>query len=307
MCAEVFAQSGTRSIYVSAKGDNKNDGFSEAKPMKSLTEALNKASEQSIKTITVIGTLDWRSDSTAAFRVIMGSDILFHIEKPKDITITGKPSASGEERAVISAIGLKNSAVVRITSDVKVRFEHIEISGGQGDNGIGLFIDNAQVTLGQGATVRNNAGNILIANGIAVVRGGTCIIDGGEVLNNKGGVWVDDGSILILRSGSIRDNSSTVGGGVYISSKGQFTMSGGNITGNSVIRPPTDTQNDSGGGGVMALGSFTMTGGSITNNRTTGKGGGVWVFGNNKFDQKGGTISGNFAEMGSDPNIHRGY
>jgi len=252
MCAEVFAQSGARSIYVSAKGDDKNDGFSEAKPMKSLTIALDKAREQSIKTITVIGTLDWTSDSRAMFNIIMGgAKVLFSIDKLLDITITGKPGASGEERAVLSATGLKDSGVLIITSGAKVRFEHIQISGGKKADpksiavGDGILIDGS-VILGPGTVVQNNEGW-----GIILADGGTCTIDGGEVRNNHwGGICIMPDCAVTMRSGTIRDNEMH-GVGMF---GGNFTMSGRTITGND------------NGVYVKSGARFDQTGGTISGN-----------------------------------------
>jgi hypothetical protein len=51
-------------------------------------------------------------------------------ENPPEILITGKPGATGAERAVLSGRGSK-AGVVAIANKVKIRFEHIEISNGK--------------------------------------------------------------------------------------------------------------------------------------------------------------------------------
>ena len=279
----VFAQQET--LYVSASG--RGDGSSEAKPT-SLQKAYVAVMARITKKIIIIGTIDGNSSYNDLHNT---DDNVFTFNSPNpgltrdygEIVITGKPGASGTERAVISAKGSGKTAVW--VGDFKIRFEHIEISDGEGKFGIGLFInDNTQVTLGPGAIVRNNAGPGILVSG-------TCIIDGGEVHNNARGVQIGKNGAFILRNGSIRDNSPLAhGGGVLILDGGQFSMSGGTITGN---RTATSNSYAGGGVGIAKGGRFTMTGGSITNNRAQSAGGGVCVMSGGRFDQNGGTVSGN--------------
>jgi len=288
-------------VYVSAKGSKNNSGRSEAEPM-DFDSALTKVFFGESKKIIIIGTLDIKSNGMKD-----NSDFLFFIQDLMaalgirgtalgEIVITGKPGAPENERAVLSAKGSGKYAV-RVRN-CKIRFEHIEISGGEGEYGYGLYICNdAQVTLGPGVVVRNND-----SAGIFVDASGTCIIDGGEIKNSGTGAYVE--GVLILRNGSIRDNSSDkAGGGVFVSGGGQFTMSGGSITGNR-----TALSGDYVGGGVAIDkdGRFTMTGGSITNNRSHGEGGGVYVASGGRFDQNGGIVSGNtIIEGGYTSNVYR--
>ena len=89
-----------------------------------------------------------------------------------------------------------------------------------------------------------------------------------------GGVYVGGGAKFTLAAGSITGNNTPVsGGGVYVSGSegtlGTFTMSGGEIKGNTA-------GGAGGGGGVqIAGGTFTMEGGTISGNDTGGYGGGV--------------------------------
>ena len=260
-CAGVFAQ---QSIYVSANGNDDNDGLSEARPLKDLFVAVLLAFSNDINRITVIGTLDLRSeglvdswDSVFNF-MYLGSD---------ELLITGKQGATGTERAVLSGRG-SGKAVVNITTG-KIRFQNIEIFGGEGSlentRGYGLYISpNGSVTLGQGAVIRNNAsGGVLLM--------GTCIIDGGEILENSNpGIFI--GGNLTMRSGSIRNNRSS---------------------------------GNAGGVGIIDGGRFTMSGGTISGNAANQAGGGVYVASGGRFDQTGGTISGNTARQGSNPNVYR--
>jgi predicted outer membrane repeat protein len=113
-----------------------------------------------------------------------------------------------------------------------------------------------------------------------------------------GGVFVLSGNFT-MTGGVISGNSVTGidsrGGGVALNS-GTFTMSGGTIgvpTGG--ISADANTA-ESGGGIVINGGIFTMSGGTISENTATNKGGGVYTDGD--FTLSGGTISSNTAVHG---------
>jgi len=264
--APTQTQSGA-SYYVSARGNDINDGLSEATPFRSLGSAFLRASSSSdIKRITVIGTLDKNSEGSGTYAVFNLMPL-----SSEEIVITGKPGATGSERAVLSGRGSGVLVLRTVMTSGSIRFENIEISGGEGENGCGILIsDGSTITLGPGAVVRSNQ-----VCGI-FVNEGTCVIDGGEVRENTGiggGIAVNEKGILTMRSGSIRDNGSptAIAGGVSVTRGGRFTMSGGTITGN----------------------------------RATEVGGGVVVLSGGRFDQTGGTISNNTAGQGSNPNVYR--
>ena len=263
VCTGVFAQ---QSIYVSAQGNDNNDGLSEGKPLKSIDKALTFAYEKNVYRVTVIGTLT--KDNFSIFED--DDDFVFHFRNraSAELLITGKPNATGTVRAVLSAKGLNISAAVVFGTGTKIRFEHIEISGGEGEDGDGLVIyDDASVTLGPGTVIRGNKGT-----GVHVCEG-NLLIDGGEVRDNQdSGIMICESSTGIMRSGTIRDNRSPdIAGGVYIDEDGVFTMSGGTITGNRAVK----------------------------------SGGGVYVCTDGRFDKTGGTITGNTAGQGSDHNVYR--
>jgi hypothetical protein len=270
ICAETFAQI---SVYVSANGNDSNDGLSENTPVKSFNFALSIIAKNNIRTITVIGTLDINNQDVIAEAIwvfgLFGEVMnLIFMNRQDEIVITGKPEAVGLERAVLSGRGAENKFVVVISSEnAKIRFEHIDISGGEGERGAGLIITGgAEVTLGVGAVVRNNA-----FAGVGIEEG-TCVINGGEVLGNRyGGVSVQANGILYLKNGVIRENNGIAGAGVMISNGGRFTM----------------------------------TGGIISANRASNTGGGVAVDTGGRFDQTGGNISGNIAPQRN--NVSRAY
>ncbi|MCD7847955.1 MAG: hypothetical protein LUG49_08035 [Oscillospiraceae bacterium] len=96
-------------------------------------------------------------------------------------------------------------------------------------------------------------------------------------------IYVDGNSTFTMSGGEISGNTSVNGGGVYVKSGGTFTMSGGTITGN--ISNGT-------GGGVCNAGTFTMSGGTISDNTAGGTYGtySEGVYGS--ITMTGGTISG---------------
>lgn len=161
-----------------------------------------------------------------------------------------------------------------------------------------LYIDGSTtvVTLGDGATVRNNKKS---SRGSGVyISAGTFKMTGGTVTGNEGtsgygpGVYIDDNATFEMSGGIINRNdaytSAYGGGGVYV--RGTFTMSGGEISGNKAGN----------GGGVYvpsACEGFTMTGGKIINNTATNLGGGVYA--NGTFEMSDGEITGNTAPSGS--------
>lgn len=133
----------------------------------------------------------------------------------------------------------------------------------------------------------------------------TFTMNGGKIRNNtateKGGGVYSESKNFIMNDGEISGNEATAivsgtGGGVCVRS-GSFTMAGGRISNNT-----TKAYGSRGGGGGVFVGhtaKFTMTAGEINGNTApNGSGGGVFVSGNTTdekgiFEMTGGTISGN--------------
>ncbi len=103
----------------------------------------------------------------------------------------------------------------------------------------------------------------------------------GTTKYSGGGVTVTGN--FIMYGGTICNNNSTYGGGVYIFSTGALEMFGGKIS-----------ENEAGyGGGVCGAGQkVTMKGGIISNNTSRENGGGVYLA-SGTFDMSGGTITQN--------------
>jgi hypothetical protein len=170
------------------------------------------------------------------------------------------------------------------------------LTRGTGFSDIFFNVSNGGLILGDsrsGAIILDGqtgspAGELLHVTGAGSV---LTINAGVDVWRNKGrGVSVENGSTFTMTGGSIRSNTATNGGGVYVYDS-KFTMTGGTIMLN----------NASNGGGVyMEYGSseFTMTGGTIIDNTAATYGGGVYAR-TSLFKMHGGSINGNKAEDSS--------
>ena len=114
--------------------------------------------------------------------------------------------------------------------------------------------------------------------------GGSVYMGGGLIHNSTACAVNVGGGTFTMTGGSIYNNTSTSGAGVFVYGNGTFTMTGGSIYGN--------TATSNGGGVYLSSGTlFNMSGGSIYNNTATTQGGGV--YNNGKFNMSGGNIYGN--------------
>lgn len=136
-----------------------------------------------------------------------------------------------------------------------------EISGntysGTNGNGGGVYVNSGTFTMTGGGILVNTSNN----GGGVYVNGGTFTMAGGKINENisnyGGGVSINNGSTFIMSGGEISENSVNSngnGGGVNVYN-GSFTMSGGTISLNYA---------KSGGGVyVTSSGTFSKTGGTI--------------------------------------------
>ena len=142
---------------------------------------------------------------------------------------------------------------------------------------------------------RRVAGDLFFVSSGAKLILENIIIDGDKTVyptNTSSLVYVYGGEFTLAEGAVLRNNRADHGGGVYVDDRGKFTMTGGEISGNTAI---------SGGGVFINFASgitFTMTGGKISgNNATVGSGGGGVFVSIGEFTL-GGTavISGNTAD-----------
>ena len=131
----------------------------------------------------------------------------------------------------------------------------------------------------EGATTCNLTGGVITGGN------GQTVSEEGYLYNCGGGVVVSGGGTFTMTGGNVAGNTGS-GGGVYLSKDGAFTMKGGSITGNSTT--------NLGGGVFVDFGTFTMEGGKITGNASASNGGGVFV-NSGSFTMSGGDIAGNTA------------
>ena len=146
------------------------------------------------------------------------------------------------------------------------------ITGGDAENGGGIFVANSSTCTISGGTVTNN--DATNGGGIYVEGGGALTVSGGTISNNDaesgGGVYVASGGSCTINDGTITQNTATSGGGVYVVSGNSCTIDGGAITNNEAT---------GGGGGVYAEATFKFNSGTISENTAGGNGGGIYAAG----------------------------
>ena len=161
-------------------------------------------------------------------------------------------------------------------------------------DGKNITLDLAGFTIDRGLTESTESGNVITVNdtltlidsrpeaehaGSSLPKGG--VITGGNNWIGNGGVYAAEYGNFTMTGGTITGNTGRIGGGVYVDKHGSFTMSGGTISGNTAIS----------GSGVYAAENvkFTMTGGSINNNLLTSNwfGGGIYLNEGSSFNLSG--------------------
>ncbi|MCQ2387018.1 MAG: MBG domain-containing protein, partial [Clostridia bacterium] len=136
--------------------------------------------------------------------------------------------------------------------------------------GGGIYGDSSSITLNSG-TINNNSANG--GGGIYLSKTSSMEMNGGIITENKarggqgGGIQAFFSGKFTMTAGSITNNQAVLGGGIFINSKDlNFSMSGGTISGNNVIKYMTFPLN---GGGIYLYNFASATfGGSaqITGN-----------------------------------------
>ncbi|MDR2537204.1 MAG: LysM peptidoglycan-binding domain-containing protein [Treponema sp.] len=273
--------------YVRASGNDTNNGLSETESFKTLARALNAASSSSVKKVTVIGTLEMTDIDILTIQDTGAGEII----------ISGKPNA-GESAILRRRADSQWWKTLTISGNSNIRFEYITISGGAYG---GLVIQDAAVTLGHGARVRDNTSAYGGGGGVYIANGKFTMLEGSEISNNAsmlsesdervgygGGVVLESGSFTMM-GGTITGNTAeTAGGGVYVEG-GSFVVVNGRITGNS--------SRFAGGAVYVAGGSFVMTGAGVVANNIAQYGAGVYVEDGTSV-MINGSISGNTGDYG---------
>jgi len=166
-----------------------------------------------------------------------------------------------------------------------------------GDWGVTIGDNGGYFTMNGGFIENNRFGGVSGSYGTFIMRGGT--ISNNTHVSGAAGVSLTKQANFIMEGGTISNNTSTIvvngstnyGGGVRVD--GKFTMNGGIIKNNSIIKTETYT-GTAYGGGVYVKGTFIMNDGIISNNSTNGStnyGSGIYVDGT--LTIKGGVIEEN--------------
>lgn len=181
------------------------------------------------------------------------------------------------------------------------------IENNQSNSGGGIYANgkssftasNLKIT---GNTAATNGGGICIpgtANYEYNVSLENVLIQGNKSESGSGAgiyaarAWQDETSTgrLTLTECRIKENQGTSsGGGVYLDKGINATMDGGEISGNHVINPTSQTN----GGGIAVGGTFTLNSGKISDNIKDGSwNGGAAASVSGTFTMNGGEVSGN--------------
>ena len=323
---------GVTSYYVRANGNDRNTGISEDMPFKTLARAVTAALSTNVKKITVIGKLDGTTtikntvkptlsavvDRPVTETVVGGQKIVsvdmtkpafaqikgsYNEPDPNEILITGKPDASGNEKAVLT--NSRNADNILRIESAAVRLENIEVSGFAStnpdsrcirvwtgvlilgkdakitsnkvigvhaiDGGVIIMRDNAEVSNNQ--SDRGNTGVYLETGSVMVMLDNTVIKENKALGYSGGGVAITAGTLIMRGNSAISNNSSAnFGGGIIVfDSDGLIEMyDNATVTGN----------NTAVSGGVLLFGVLRMNDTSkITDNTASGNGGGVFVEG----------------------------
>ena len=108
--------------------------------------------------------------------------------------------------------------------------------------------------------------------------------------NRGAAIWVQNGGSLDMQGGKISGCEADYGAAISVEGAGSaFTMSGGEISGNTAVRSYGGAVN------VDYGAEFTMSGGTISGNTAATYGGAVNVGWGSAFTMSGGEISGNTA------------
>ncbi|GHV02467.1 hypothetical protein FACS189485_02910 [Spirochaetia bacterium] len=222
---------------------------------------------------------------------------------------------SSTNKAINRGAGVNGSLITVIATGSLELAGNLVIDGGAANTPslpatAALITVSGKLKMGGSVTLKdnNNAGG---NGGGVAVNGGTFEMSGGSITGNTatngGGVYVDGGYVdggyvggTFTMSGTaastkIIGNQATNGGGVYVYNGSRFIMSGGTIGESGSSNTATN-----GGGVYVYNGSrFIMIDGTIESNAVnSGKGGGVYITGNNDpgisyFTKYGGTIDDN--------------
>ncbi len=299
---ELIELSALTNFYVDGEnGDDANSGSFYA-PARTLSKAIGTISAVGLGdkdyTINIVGTVTPKTGKTTT-ELPSGLD-----SKLKSLTIQG---TTGSGTDILD--GQKKGSVLTIATTKPVTIKNLKITNGKASSGGGIYIGSgADVTLSNSVVEKNESSGY--GGGIAVYCA-KLAIEGSSITENKttsqnegvgGGIGIKGNDTVTAEVSMDEDSvisgntafSNKNGGGVslYIG-KTKFTMTGGEISGNSAYC----------GGGIDLCenAEFIMEDGKISGNNATHSsgtvyGGGVYIRGKGSFTMSGGEISGNTAK-----------
>jgi len=212
------------------------------------------------------------------------------------ITVGSNASLTIDGVRIEAPAGAADLRGIFVNDDAELVLADGSISGFDHSNGAGVCVMDGNFVMYSG-TIYENSG-LSAAGGVAIY-GGQFTMYGGEIRGNTvsshgAGVFVSDGNFT-MHGGEIHGNftdNGSVGGGVCISS-GSFEMHDGVISGNGA---------ENGSGVFLWSSNFVMYDGEISGNSNLAHAGMSYAGGvsvqESTFEMRGGTISGNNAEMG---------
>lgn len=198
------------------------------------------------------------------------------------ITITGNTAEGDAEGMGGGGIFNAENGILTVPStSIGNVISNNTANGSSGAGGGILCVEGAQYVLGN-ATLEGNTAT-RFGGGIADISGGDNILGNVNVLNNQasgsqgcgGGIYINDGTRLIMASGSLRNNTASLQGGGSWSGNG--TMSFNSVTISENVAEG-DSIGDGGGGLYHSSGELGLHNSSVLDNLATGtnsSGGGI--------------------------------
>lgn len=321
-------------IYVSAGGDDSNDGGSPERPLRTLSRAATLIRNAG-RSITLVIMDDFPENSLAIQsgsppliltnyskpvrlrRVIIGENN--RLELRGDVTIDGNDAVNSVTVFSGSTFNMHSGTITRgkgsdepgpgggvsVCAGGTFNLYGGAITGNRSGNSrsdkhpAGVYVE-ADASSGRAGTFNMYGGAISSNDGCGVLvrcPGSRFNLYDGTIGNNSCGVQVTDGGTFEMNGGTISGHTAHAGhaGGVTVSSGSTFGMSDGKIIGNGVCSA------DGAAGGVYLQGRnavFNMRGGTISGNMGShNRSGGVYVSTGAIFNNEGGTVSGNYRNI----------
>ena len=291
----------TSTLYVGKFSDaasaasDSNSGFP-FEPLETLTGAFNK----------IIANQVVQGSGKCDYRIILCENQTGNFEIPATI-LTSKVSTidiSGYNNTQKVLNGGNSGTVLTISSTVPVTISHLQITGGNAENGGGIYMaSSTKLTLGEGA---------LVGRDVQALAGSGNSDHGNYASVRGGGIYVHNATLILKNGSKVCNNYVNSSAGVHASGGGGISLYGGSLTiENGAVISWNNSANGRGGGILVPdpnddesnASVLTMKGGEISHNTAGWYGGGVMlghtgtVLGRNytakTFNFLGGTISEN--------------